>query len=91
MVRMWKACLPLLPLLAAACAPPPPAPPEPPAVVGLPNPASVNCVNQGGVHQVRKTASGDEYGVCLFSDGRQCEEWALLRDKRCVAPSPDAP
>ena len=31
-------------------------------------------------------AEGGEYGVCVFDDGRQCEEWALFRDKRCVAP-----
>jgi len=26
-----------------------------------------------------RTAKNGEYGVCLFEDNRQCEEWALLR------------
>ena len=30
---------------------------------------------------------GGTYGVCLFADGRQCEEWALFRDKKCVLPA----
>jgi putative hemolysin len=27
---------------------------------------------------------GGEFGICLFSDNRQCEEWALVR-KQCPA------
>ncbi|MDD4286819.1 MAG: DUF333 domain-containing protein [Candidatus Peribacteraceae bacterium] len=42
------------------------------------NPASVNCVDKGGTLEIRKNKKG-EYGVCLFEDNRQCEEWALLR------------
>jgi len=42
------------------------------------NPASVNCVEKGGTLEIRKNKKG-EYGVCLFEDNRQCEEWALLR------------
>ena len=55
--------------------------------VGMPNPASVHCVEQGGRLEARRSPQGDETGFCVFKDGRQCEEWALLRDKRCVAPS----
>lgn len=54
-----------------SCAPPPPAP-------QLANPASVNCLEQGGRHVVERGPAG-EFGVCLFEDNRQCEEWALLR------------
>lgn len=75
-------------LLLSACAPTPvPAPPAPPAVpvVGMANPASVSCVDNGGRSQIRSRPNG-EYGVCVFPDGRQCEEWALFRDHRCVAP-----
>ena len=75
-------------LLLSACAPTPvPAPPAPPAVpvVGMANPASVSCVDNGGRSQIRSRPTG-EYGVCVFPDGRQCEEWALFRDHRCVAP-----
>lgn len=47
--------------------------------VGLANPASVNCVEQGGEVIIRIDGSGGEYGVCLFDDNRQCEEWAMFR------------
>lgn len=46
--------------------------------VGLANPASVNCADKGGKLEIRKNKIG-EYGVCLFEDNRQCEEWALWR------------
>src|SRR5262245_12271968 len=47
--------------------------------VQLANPASVNCAEQGGRHVAERTPAGGEFGVCLFEDNRQCEEWALLR------------
>ncbi|GAA0642685.1 putative hemolysin [Brevundimonas lenta] len=90
MARVRNACLPVLLFVLAACAAPATEPETRPNL-GMANPASVNCVNQGGSHQVRRSASGDEYGVCVFTDGRQCDEWTLLRDKRCVAPGPTAP
>jgi putative hemolysin len=43
------------------------------------NPASENCIQQGGKLIIQKRGDGGEYGVCLFEDNRQCEEWALLR------------
>jgi putative hemolysin len=45
----------------------------------LPNPASVNCVKKGGKVAIEKRGDGGEYGICLFEDNRQCEEWAMLR------------
>lgn len=42
------------------------------------NPASVNCTDKGGKLEIRNNKNG-EYGVCLFEDNRQCEEWAFLR------------
>jgi putative hemolysin len=50
-----------------------------PATTGLANPASANCTQQGGTLSIQKNGSGGEYGVCVFEDNRQCEEWALLR------------
>lgn len=44
----------------------------------LANPASANCAEKGGTLKIQKNKKG-EYGVCLFEDNRQCEEWALLR------------
>lgn len=46
---------------------------------GIANPASVNCIEKGGTLSIQKRGDGGEYGVCLFKDNRQCEEWALFR------------
>ncbi len=45
----------------------------------MPNPASVHCVKKGGRVVIEKRGDGGEYGICLFEDNRQCEEWALFR------------
>lgn len=45
----------------------------------LANPASVHCVNLGGTLEIRTGPGGGQYGVCIFEDNRQCEEWALFR------------
>lgn len=50
---------------------------EPP--LGTPNPASVFCVQQGGKSVIRKDEGGNEYGVCVFPDGKEVYEWALFR------------
>ncbi len=44
------------------------------------NPASVNCVNNGGQLNFKEGPSGT-YGICVFLDNRQCEEWALMQGK----------
>jgi hypothetical protein len=45
----------------------------------LANPASQNCVAVGGTVSLQTRGDGGQYGICLFEDNRQCEEWALLR------------
>jgi len=45
----------------------------------LANPASQNCVAQGGALRLERRPDGGQYGVCVFADNRQCEEWALFR------------
>ena len=45
----------------------------------LANPASVNCIQQGGKLMIERRPNGGEFGVCVFADNHQCEEWALLR------------
>ena len=47
--------------------------------IGMPNPASQNCVNQGGTLTIEERGDGGQFGVCAFEDNRQCEEWALMR------------
>ncbi|HYB40853.1 MAG TPA: DUF333 domain-containing protein [Candidatus Methylomirabilis sp.] len=54
-------------------------PPATPTPVGRGNPASQNCVARGGALSIERNGAGAEYGVCSFGDGRQCEEWAMLR------------
>lgn len=54
--------------------------------IGLANPASVNCVEQGGRSEIRTAADGSQTGACIFPDGSECEEWALFR-KECVGGS----
>ncbi|MBR8459917.1 DUF333 domain-containing protein [Burkholderia dolosa] len=54
-----------------------------PARPALANPASVNCVKLGGSHVIRSLPRG-QVGMCVFKDGRACEEWTLYRDDRCV-------
>lgn len=46
---------------------------------GLANPASVYCEEQGGRLEMREDVSSGQYGVCLFDDGSECEEWAFFR------------
>ena len=42
------------------------------------NPASQNCIDQGGTLQIEERGDGGQIGVCYFEDNRQCEEWALM-------------
>jgi putative hemolysin len=50
-----------------------------PARTELANPASENCIAKGGELRIETAGNGGQYGLCLFEDNRQCEEWALLR------------
>ncbi len=62
--------------------------PVPPA--GMANPASVSCQEAGGTTEIKKDASGGEYGMCTFANGTACEEWALFRGEGCKAGEPAA-
>jgi putative hemolysin len=53
--------------------------PAPGSSAGIPNPASVYCREHGGKLEIRKDSSGAEYGVCVFPDGSECDEWAFFR------------
>ena len=55
--------------------------------VGLANPASVYCEEQGGRLEMRTDESGTS-GICIFEDGSECEEWAYWRGE-CGPASSD--
>ena len=68
------AALGLLLAIAGACAQGQPSPANQSA-----NPASVICAQKGGELRIERRGDGGAYGVCVFTDNRQCEEWAMLR------------
>lgn len=53
--------------------------------VGLANPASVFCMQQGGKLRIVKTAQG-EHAMCALPDGREVEEWAYFRQHHPAKP-----
>jgi putative hemolysin len=48
---------------------------------GLPNPASQYCEKQGYTLSIIKDAQGNEYGICKFDDGSECDEWDYFNGK----------
>ncbi len=50
-------------------------------MIGMPNPASVHCIERGGQLKIVKDAEGNESGICHLPDGTVCEEWALFRNE----------
>jgi len=82
----WPIAL-LIQLVAGLCAQPAPGQTEQKA--GLPNPASVNCAKKAGTLQIRKDSRGNEYGACVFPNGRECEEWAFFRGQCSPDEAPD--
>lgn len=50
-----------------------------PSDTGLSNPASVYCEEQGYRLEIREDDEGNQYGVCVFPDGSECDEWAFFR------------
>lgn len=60
----------------AACQQPTKSPPS--GGAQLPNPASVYCADQGYTLEMRE-GEGGQYGVCIFPDGTECDEWAFMR------------
>ncbi len=42
----------------------------------MPNPAAVYCKDQGYEYEIRTDENGGQYGVCIFPDGSECDEWA---------------
>jgi len=55
----------------------------------MPNPASVYCKQNGGTLEIRSDTAGNQSGVCVFSDGSECDGWAYFRGE--CAPSRSTP
>jgi putative hemolysin len=53
------------------------------------NPASVHCEEQGGTVEIVETDDG-QVGICVFDDGRECEEWAYYRQGVCIPAADQA-
>ncbi len=47
--------------------------------VSLANPASAYCEENGGTLEMRTDNEGNVSGVCIFTDGSECDEWAFFR------------
>lgn len=65
-------------LVLSACASAPTPQTAAPHKVGLANPASVFCIQQGGKLRMVKTAQG-EHAMCILADGRGVDEWDYFR------------
>lgn len=46
------------------------------------NPATELCIQSGGIVKNGVTEEGDEYGTCIFLDGKECDQWDLA-DGKC--------
>lgn len=55
--------------------------------VGLANPASVNCIDNGGTLEIVTGPNGGQIGMCTLKDGTVCEERAYMRGE-CPATTP---
>jgi len=47
--------------------------------VGIANPASVYCGENGGTLQIETSEDWGQYWICMFEDGSYCEEWSYFR------------
>ena len=54
---------------------------QPNKAVGMANPASTYCIEQGGKLEMRKDETGAEYAMCHLPNGKVIEEWDFFRSK----------
>jgi len=50
-------------------------------VVGVPDPAAVYCTQLGYQYDIREDEEGNQYGVCIFPDGSECDAWDFFEGK----------
>jgi putative hemolysin len=75
--KKWFTLFVLIGIVFAASCNPRQINPTPEA--NMPNPASVHCEQNGGKVEFRQDASGGVFGMCVFPDGSECDEWAYFR------------
>jgi putative hemolysin len=56
----------------------------------LPNPASVYCEQQGNRLEIRTAVDGSQSGICILTDGIECDEWSYFRGE-CGSSNSSAP
>ncbi|MBC2768375.1 putative hemolysin [Pusillimonas minor] len=52
--------------------------PNPALSIGMPNPASVYCIERGGTLDIQQRPDGD-VTTCVLSDGSRVDEWEFYR------------
>ncbi len=62
-----------------------------PRPVGLPNPATVACLQAGGVAWSERQPDGAERGLCRLASGQVCDQWAFFRRECGADAAPAAP
>lgn len=55
--------------------------------IGMANPASVYCINQGGQSVIKKDSQGPETGYCRLSNGTIVDEWDFYRQAKNIQTS----
>ena len=80
MMKMNKLIVPaaVAAVALSACAHTKPAPENAPQI-GTANPASAFCEQQGGKSEIKRDKDGNEYGVCVFSNDKEVDEWEYYR------------
>lgn len=53
--------------------------PNPELAIGMPNPATVYCLERGGTLDIQERTQGTTT-YCVLGDGRRVEEWAFYRE-----------
>jgi len=54
-------------------------PPTEAPIVNMTNPSSVYCNEHNGRSVIRTASDGSQLGVCVFADGKECDEWKYFR------------
>ncbi len=52
--------------------------PDPVLAIGIPNPASIYCIERGGSLDIEQRPEGN-VNMCVLSDGTRIDEWKLYK------------